>query len=408
MTAAGTINDLLAARGLPVRQTVPADPSIHGVAPAAIVTPRSAEHVAELLAVCGNEGIAVEPAGGGTWLNQGSKPTRDFVLLSTQMLAGLEDYKAEDLTVTMGAGTLLRDAASAVAQRRQWLPLDPPARPDATVGGVVATGSAGPLRAGFGTPRDHVLGLELVTGDGRVAWFGGRVVKNVAGYDMVRPITGSFGTLGVITRVCVRLRPLPAVDLPLAGRGQLDRLVYMAQQIDRAWPVSALELLSPDIASNPQWRILVRIQGHEDEVREATSRLATIMELSEIPDADLLWKGLAEEEASAKTAYRLTALPSRLAETMEIAKTLSDLMFMGSGNVSAHATAGVVRVWGETATAAAQDAISKVTERMAAIGGTLLDLHGGRPAESAGRKAMIVRQIRDVFDPMGILPGHRR
>ena len=130
-----------------------------------------------------------------------------------------------DLTLTARAGTTLAEIERATAAERQLLALDPYGTARGTIGATIATASAGPLAHAFGTPRDLVLGLEFVTGDGAVIRAGGRVVKNVAGFDLTRLLTGAWGTLGVITEVSVRLRALPEMEesVALAVRDDGDR-----------------------------------------------------------------------------------------------------------------------------------------------------------------------------------------
>src|SRR5206468_6797235 len=121
-----------------------------------------------------------------------------------------------DLTLTARAGTTLAEIRSATAEHNQWLALDPSGRDESTLGAIAATASAGPLATAFGTPRDLILGLEFVSGDGHIARGGGKVVKNVAGFDLTRLFIGSWGTLGVITEVSVRLHAKPEVDRTIA------------------------------------------------------------------------------------------------------------------------------------------------------------------------------------------------
>src|SRR5690606_26707295 len=174
--------------------------SVHGAAPQAVVSPPDADGVAAVLELCSAEGWTVEPAGAGTWLDHGRAPARSAdIVLSTRRLRGRIDSEPADLVVGTDAGVPLERLQQRLASDGQELALDPPYAGDATIGATIATAAAGPLRAGYGTARDHVLGLEVVTGDGRRIHFGGRVVKNVAGYDGVRLLTGSRGTLGIIT-----------------------------------------------------------------------------------------------------------------------------------------------------------------------------------------------------------------
>ncbi|MBO0870111.1 MAG: FAD-binding oxidoreductase [Micromonosporaceae bacterium] len=173
--------------------------------------PGDAAALAAVLTRCAEEGLAAVPRGDGTKLDWGRPPSTVDIVVDTGRLAGVREHSAADLVATIGAGTPLRAAQAALARAGQRLALDPGSS-EATIGGMLATGEAGPLRHAFGTPRDLLLGVEFVRADGRVAHAGGKVVKNVAGYDVGKLLCGSYGTLGVIASATFRLHPLPAVS----------------------------------------------------------------------------------------------------------------------------------------------------------------------------------------------------
>src|SRR5690606_21107007 len=218
--------------------------AVHGAIPAAVVVPGSVEEAAAVLALASAEGWRIEPAGAGTWLGWGRPPERVDVALSAERLAAVEVYEPADLTAVVGAGATLRGLDDTFGRHGQWLPLDPPGGGAGTIGAAVSLAEAGPLRLAHGTPRDHVLGLTLVTGDGRVLELGGRVVKNVAGFDLIKLATGARGTLGLICRVAVRLRPLPERDatLVLTAAGPDAALDVAAAIRDARVEPAALEL----------------------------------------------------------------------------------------------------------------------------------------------------------------------
>ena len=147
-------------------------------------------------------------AGRSAWLDAG-RPVRAVKSLSLRDDSGIVGYVPGDLTLTVRAGTPLSEIARATQEHEQWLPLDPYGSSDGTIGATIATGSAGPLASSFGLPRDLLLGLEFVNGRGDVVRAGGKVVKNVAGFDLPKLMVGSLGTLGVIVQVALKVRPLP-------------------------------------------------------------------------------------------------------------------------------------------------------------------------------------------------------
>jgi glycolate oxidase FAD binding subunit len=160
-------------------------------------------------------------AGKSSWLNAG-RPVAATETISVADHSGVVEYVSSDLTITVRGGTTLSEIARITGDQGQWLPLNPFGSSDGTIGATVATASSGPLAQGFGTIRDLVLGVEVVTGDAKVVRGGGRVVKNVAGFDLVRLMTGAWGTLGVITEVSLRLYALPANRITMAMDAPTD------------------------------------------------------------------------------------------------------------------------------------------------------------------------------------------
>ena len=160
----------------------------------------------------GAAGQAIRPVGGGTKLAWGGAPAGDVVDLETGSLDRIVEHNVGDFTAVLQAGVRVADAQAKFAAEGQMLALDPPLGADdgATVGGMVATGDSGPLRHRYGGVRDLIVGITVVLSDGTVAKAGGKVIKNVAGYDLAKLFTGSYGTLGLIAEVSVRLHPRPA------------------------------------------------------------------------------------------------------------------------------------------------------------------------------------------------------
>ncbi len=163
---------------------------------------------------CATPAAPLRIVGSGTWLDAG-RPVRGANELSLADDDAIVEYVPSDLTLTARAGVTLAHIARVTAAERQWLALDPHGAASGTLGATIATASAGPLAHAFGTPRDNVLGVEAVIGTGEIVRAGGRVVKNVAGFDLTRLFTGAWGTLAVITEATVRLRALPERDQTL-------------------------------------------------------------------------------------------------------------------------------------------------------------------------------------------------
>jgi len=206
--------------------------AVDGRTPSAVVFPGSAEETAHVVRLAGEAGVPVIPWGGGTAMGVGGPPPDGALVLGTRRLSRVLEHEPGDLTATVEAGITLDALQAALGRRGQWWPLDPPEPARATVGGILATNAAGPRRHAYGTARDLVLGIRVAGADGRLVRAGGKVVKNVAGYDLVKLYIGAFGTLGVIVEVTLKLRPRPEADLVVAATfGDLDRAAAAATRL---------------------------------------------------------------------------------------------------------------------------------------------------------------------------------
>lgn len=183
--------------------------AVDGLSPKCVVYPASAEEAALVLKRASERGLAVIPCRNATKLGIGNLPRRYDIALSLKHLNRVWHYEPADLTVSVEPGMMLGDFQHFLGRRNLWLPLDPAASSRASLGGILATNSAGPLRLSYGAPRDMVLGVKVATTEGKVIKAGGRVVKNVAGYDLTKLLIGSYGTLGVIVEASLKLYPLP-------------------------------------------------------------------------------------------------------------------------------------------------------------------------------------------------------
>jgi len=191
-----------------VRPPTAAD-AIAGVQPKLVIEPRTETELAEVLRLSNEAGLAVVPRGGGTKLGWGNPPARADIILSTARLNEIIEHAWADLTVSVEAGCTVQKLQETLAQHGQRLALDALWPEKATVGGVLSTNDSGSLRLRFGALRDLIIGVTIALADGTLASSGGKVVKNVAGYDLPKLVTGALGTLGVITRAVFRLHPLP-------------------------------------------------------------------------------------------------------------------------------------------------------------------------------------------------------
>ena len=270
----------------------------------------SAAEVRDSVRAALENGTSLRVMGARSWLDAG-RPVSAVEDLSPGS-AGIVEYVPGDLTITVRAGTPLRDITQLTARHNQWLPLDPFGSPDMTIGATVATASAGPLAHAFGTPRDQVIGLGFVTGRGDYVRSGGRVVKNVAGFDLTRLLIGSWGTLGVITDVTLRLRARPEAETTIALVVSGDSVKFretLAAVTEAQVAPLALELLNGVAAravgaDDDDTLLLVRLGGNRAVVaaqRELFGRLGEIRDME--PAA---WDRLREAEPAASATARVS------------------------------------------------------------------------------------------------------
>jgi len=295
--------------------------AVLGQMPRWVVHPATTEQVAETMRVATAHDLAVVPRGAGTKLPWGNRPQRMDLVLDTTGMDALVEHAEGDLILVTGAGRRLDTIHQDVSEAGQQLGIDP-ARPG-TVGGAVATGSTGPLRLRHGAVRDLVIGMTFVRADGVIAHSGGKVVKNVAGYDLGKLLTGSYGTLGVVTEVAFRLHPTPqgrrwvsvGVDSAHQAHEAVQAMVHsqlMAAAIELDW-------------SDGHGQVAVQIQGHLDGVEacseQAVGLLARDAESRTEPPH---WWGREPQPADAvvKVTHEIAAL-TQLLEVIELAASES-------------------------------------------------------------------------------------
>jgi glycolate oxidase FAD binding subunit len=218
---------------------------------------------------------AIYPVGGGTALDYGNPPTQPGEQLDLTGLNRVVDYTHRDMTILVEAGVRMADLAATLATEGQHLPIDVPRANDATLGGVVATNWAGPRRLGYGTIRDYVIGIHAVDGRGVAFKGGGRVVKNVAGYDFCKLLTGSLGTLGVITQLALKVKPLPesAATVVAACADVATAEILLGRIAMLASPPIAV-----DYVLGPHWRVQTTTRSRQAEIGPQTPHLAIRVE----------------------------------------------------------------------------------------------------------------------------------
>lgn len=368
-----------------------------------LVAPQSEDQLSLLLGSASTERWRVRIHGGGSWI------PRDAPADLAVTVAGLQEVTlldTADLVATAQAGVPWSALRQRLADRGAWVPLDPPGG-DRTLGSIVATGTTGTLRSGFGTVRDHVLGLTVIAGDGRRLEVGGRVMKNVAGYDISKLAIGSYGAFGVITSVTLRLRSLPRADASFGIVGPRDVLIDAARELLGAGLTpAALELASPSAAESIEWKLGVRFLGGDEEVSESRDEASGIIDRAAGTEAiDLgptFWTDLLQGHAREAVAIRLGSLPESIEDALDlVAHHLPEgriTVTVGTGTLRWSGNAPVEDVLRLRNTAALQEWPVTVERAPWPVRKALG--HFGQYREGVAR---LVEGLRRTFDPAGTL-----
>jgi len=246
--------------------------TIDGICPKVVAEPRSAEALTALLGWASQVELTTSVRGGGTKLDWGGILESVDLVVSTAGLSSVVTHRHGDLTATVEAGATLADVNETLGAHRQWLPLDPPWADRATIGGIVATNDTGPSRHRQGAPRDVIIGITVVRADGELAKAGGIVVKNVAGYDLSRLMTGGFGSLGVVVDATFKLAPLaPASRTVIIELVSIEAMApIVADLVSSALTPSAIELQWPPA------RLLVRFESVKSAVESQANEVGRL------------------------------------------------------------------------------------------------------------------------------------
>jgi glycolate oxidase FAD binding subunit len=404
-------------------QAAPPGTTVDGVPVARVARPGSVEEASQVLRAAADDGLAVAFVGGGGKLGLGNPPERVDLLVSSERLDQVLEHAAGDLVVRAQAGVRLTDLQQRLAPAGQWLALDPP-EPRATLGGVVAADASGPRRLRYGTVRDLIIGITVVLADGTVARAGGKVVKNVAGYDLAKLFCGSLGTLGMVAEVIFRLHPVPAaaavvtvqVETPTEAGQAVQRLLRSVLE------PSAVELVVDEWG----WpgRLTVVFEGIQPGVEAQAAAAAGL--LGQVGEAAVAGPGetdaalsqlgarpFEKAEVALKAAFPPAELPAVLAELLGDRRR-GERGWIGP--VSAHAATGVLWLTSgfrqgdvradSPEVAYVARAVTDVRERLAALGGSLVVVkapaHLKREVDAwgpAGDALGLMRRVKERFDP---------
>ena len=392
---------------------------VDGLKPLVLALPRSAREVAECLRICSSVRAAVIPAGSMSWLENGNPVRRADVVLSLREMCRVVDYSPADLTATVEAGLTLAKLNHLTKRERQWLPLDPPGGSVGSLGAIAACGSSGALRLGFGTPRDYVIGLKLGHADGSESKCGGRVVKNVAGYDMNKLYVGSYGTLAVITELTFKLRPLAERDSTIVIRARNKNLLFdLANRVLRSELQPASVVLTRQLSATISESslsgdaLLMRFIDNEEAVNHqvgwVTREAASDFEVTSLTDdgCEQVWNQVNEIDTAAANAVRISV---RVSGVKPILATLCN----GDCSVAADLGTGIIRIAFHEAEKGIAARIRQLRVQCVELGGSLFIeracLAVRREVDAWGDPGPIsglMRSIKVKFDPESTLnPG---
>jgi glycolate dehydrogenase FAD-binding subunit len=395
---------------------VPATPqdAVDGIRPQMVIEPANQQEVAAVMKVATSAGLRVLPRGAGTKMECGNPPRAGELILSTRRMNRVLEHAHGDMTATVEAGCNFQQVQDTLSAHGQRIALDPLWPDNATVGGVLAVNDSGPLRARFGSLRDLIIGITLVLPDGTVAKSGGKVVKNVAGYDLPKLATGSLGTLGIITQAIFRLHPTPREVRTLTF--STENMMAASQFI---LAIQSSKLVPTGVqmrtGSSASCEIDVRFEGtcagcdcQTDQLLQIASGMTRIDPPGDTWKArETLWNG-----NSSAAVCKFTLLPTELQPFVERLGTFSAQKQATWQLVSQAVGLGLLRL--ETpGPDSLTDAIQALRNSLESRGGSLSIL--SCPAEvkskldvwgSAGDVLPLMRSIKAQFDPRGILnPG---
>ncbi len=388
--------------------------AVDDVLPQMVIEPGTAEEVAGALKIATGAGLKVIPRGGGTKMGWGNPPRSGELILSTRRLNRVVEHAWGDMTATAEAGCTLQQLQLTLAEHGQRLALDPLWPEHATIGGILATNDSGPLRVRFGSLRDLIIGITLALPDGTLAKSGGKVVKNVAGYDLPKLATGSLGTLGIITQAIFRLHPVPRESRTLSfsapDSASMNTLVLAIQDCNMV-PTGVQVRAGNGSAPKVDLRFEGTLAGCEAQI-EQTLRIASGARRIESP-ADV-WNAHAElwSRTEPCVVCKFSLLPADLGVFLESIGKVAEPLHLPWKLVAQAVGAGYLRLESKDSSALIS-ALEGMRKKLETRGGSLVILRGPHEIKSkmdvwgsAGDALALMRSIKAQFDPTGVLnPG---
>jgi glycolate oxidase FAD binding subunit len=411
--------------------------------PACVLYPQTIAELSKAIAIAHAHRLRVLPCGNATKLDWGGLVSRSDVVISTSHLNRVIEHCVGDLTVTVESGVKYLDLQAELAKAGQFLAIDPPYCAKATIGGILATGSAGSLRHRYNSVRDMCLGIEFVRSDGELVKAGGRVVKNVAGYDLMKLLTGSYGTLGIATNITFRLYPLPEYTQILLITGEAKAIAQAQQKISTSeltptacdlLSTSAIAALDPEFGLGHGIGMAIQFSTLKASAIEQCDRVTKLakelnLQVQIVDHPQIFWRSLENLMLQAElrsleqnsdvnhVLCKLAVLPSAIVPTLEECESIFGnhpyyvQMHMGSG-------LGVLRIEDGQNLEAIANWIAKVRNIAESHRGFLTILEApqalkfnqnilGNVWGYTGNAHDLMLKIQSQFDPSGIFSPNR-
>ncbi len=405
----------------PIKQKTIVQAIASPISPQCIVYPQTPAELASIIAYISNNNGKILLCSGGSKLSWGGLTQNIDVVVSIERLNQVIEHAVGDLTVTVEAGTKFADLQAVLAKSGQFLPLDPASPESATIGGIIATADAGSLRQRYGGVRDLLLGITFVRADGQIALAGGRVVKNVAGYDLMKLFTGSYGTLGAICQATLRVYPLPEASITVVLTGNVENLTQAAKTLRAsALTPAKFDLLSTELVTNLRlgkgMGLVASFASLKESVKQQSATLVEVGKRLSLQSSiytnkeeNTLWETIQQQTRQNQTeliSCKIGVLPAAAIEVLSLLNSVS----RGMSLIHALSGLGVWRCPADTTVAE----IVKVRSLCQSKGGFLTILEAPIDCKQqldvwgySGNSLELMRKIKHQFDPKNVLNPHR-
>jgi glycolate dehydrogenase FAD-binding subunit len=406
---------------------------IDGLSPHSIEIPKTIDDLARIVACASKENSAIIAWGGGTMQHLGGIPRRYDIALQTTRLDRIVEYSPDDLTITVEAGITLAQLQAELATHNQFIALDPPLPAQSTIGGILATDSSGPSRLRYGTARDFTLGMRVVNAEGKITKSGGKVVKNVAGYELPKLYIGSLGGLGVIAEVTFKIFPKPPEETTLTAAFASHHAA--SQAVRGLWSLTtspqAIELLDTETtraigldAETNSYVVAARFAGTRKIIDTASLKATSVAQNHDAISVNMstdrsLWQRISDLPANLRSAHstgtilRIGLPPSQLSTAIDKITDRAGAVGIESFQLYAHAATAIIYMALDAEPSRTVEAIKHLRWALAPLGAHVIVERCSPSVKQAitvwgepGPEHFLNQRLKGQFDPQLILnPG---